>query len=121
MVSLYVITAAIEAPDEDAICRAAVLHEAVDWQRAAADAVKGHQVLPGPCSVAQKVEDFLALGKVIDEPMVRRPSSGGVVTLEGLSVRALTLVMPRPPRRGRLRSPSCVTLAGMWWRIIGAI
>jgi hypothetical protein len=29
-----------------------------------------------PCSVAQKVEDFLALGKVIDEPMVRRPLLG---------------------------------------------
>jgi hypothetical protein len=76
MVSLDVITAAIETPDEDAKCRAAVLHEAVDWQRAAADAVKGHQVLPAPCSVAQKVEDFLALGKVIDEPMVRRPLLG---------------------------------------------
>jgi hypothetical protein len=48
MVSLDVITAAIETPDEDAKCRAAVLHEAVDWQRAAADAVKGHQVLPAP-------------------------------------------------------------------------
>jgi hypothetical protein len=31
---------------------------------------------PPPCSVAQKVEDFLALGKVIDEPMVRRPLLG---------------------------------------------
>ena len=63
-------------PISQGACRAAVLHEAVDWQRAAADAVKGHQVLPPPCSVAQKVEDFLALGKVIDEPMVRRPLLG---------------------------------------------
>jgi hypothetical protein len=31
---------------------------------------------PPPCSVAQKVEDFLALGKVIDELMVRRPLLG---------------------------------------------
>ena len=71
--------------------------------RAAADAVMGHQVLPAPCSVAPKVEDFLALGKVIDEPMaVAGHSSGGVVTLEGLSVPGIdagyaSATAARPP------------------------
>ena len=35
MVSLDRITEALQTPDEDAICRVAVLHVAVDWQRAA--------------------------------------------------------------------------------------
>ena len=35
MVSLDRVTDALQTPDDDAICRVAVLHAAVDWQRAA--------------------------------------------------------------------------------------
>lgn len=93
-----------------------VLHPGLDdgksWSKVAARLAKGYRVvrlhrrryrldITSPCSIADEVDDVLAVAKLIGEPMlVVGHSSGGVVALEALAASRSTFagaVVYEPP------------------------